>query len=299
MDIDFVKKSFYDGFSLNRKRGIKVKKDFKVFVADIDGTLAAKGEMLMPHTKAALEKLHEQGVLIGVATGRPLDSRVLAKPGEWELSFDFDFAIGMNGGDLWEKGNDEIEHFYLLERTVVKEILEMLSEFDINAIVYEKGYDQIACLRMDPFMVESQARNRSIVEVGDIERLSRYDTGKIEVHCSGKEKERILAKIAKHQSGKWAVMQTFAIEDTFTIEFLDPRINKGMGLEKFAQRNQIPLEEIIAFGDMENDIPLLEKAGWGVCLANGSSQTKEKADAVTDYTVDEDGLGRYLEEHIL
>lgn len=273
-------------------------KNIKVFVADIDGTLAGKGEMLMPKTKEALEKMHKEGIKIGVATGRPLDSRVLSKPKQWGLSFDFDFAIGMNGGDLWQQGSEDIQHFYLLDKKVVREILDMLSEFDINAIVYEKGYDQIACLRLDEFMKDSMKRNQSVVEVGDNERLARFDTGKIEVHCLGKEKDRILKKIEKNKNDAWTVIQTFAIDDAFTIEFLDPRINKGLGLEKYINENNFSLDQVIGFGDMENDIPLLEKSGWGVCLANGSEDTKKIADAVTDYTVAEDGLGRYLEDHI-
>ena len=61
--------------------------------------------------------------------------------------------------------------------------------------------------------------------------------------------------------------------------------------------NGIPLDEFIAFGDLDNDIALLEKAGWGVCLLNGSDKTKAVAQAVTEYDVRHDGVGHYLEDH--
>ncbi|WP_297053539.1 HAD-IIB family hydrolase [uncultured Dubosiella sp.] len=283
---------------MKKREGYNMNDHIKVFVADIDGTLAGKGERLMPHTREALEKMHQDGIKIGVATGRPLDSRVLEKPKFWNLSFDFDFAIGMNGGDLWQQGDEEINHYYLLDKKKVRLILELLQGFDLNAIIYEKGYDRILCLRMDEFMKDSMERNNSHVIVGDIDRLSQCDTGKIEVHCLASEKERILEKLAPYDDGSWVMTQTFAVGDNVTIEFLDPRVNKGMGLEKYMEHNGYAPDEVIGFGDMENDIPLLEKAGWGVCLANGSAQTKQIADAVTDYTVEEDGLGRYLEDHI-
>ena len=71
----------------------------------------------------------------------------------------------------------------------------------------------------------------------------------------------------------------------------------GVALIKYSERYQIPLDEFICFGDMENDIGLLKEAGWGVCLVNGSDATKAVAQAVTEYPVEEDGVGRYLEDH--
>ena len=69
-----------------------MEKNIQAFVADIDGTLVAKGEKLLDRTRNALERLHQEGVLVGIATGRPLDQRILDKAKEWNLSFEFDFA---------------------------------------------------------------------------------------------------------------------------------------------------------------------------------------------------------------
>jgi hydroxymethylpyrimidine pyrophosphatase-like HAD family hydrolase len=53
--------------------------------------------------------------------------------------------------------------------------------------------------------------------------------------------------------------------------------------------------EILAFGDTTNDNSMLEEAGWGVCLCNGSDDTKACADDVTRYSCREDGFADYLE----
>ena len=84
-------------------------------LADIDGTLVDKGESIMPVTKKALETLHEQGVLIGLSTGRKINSSMFQRASDWGLSFQFDMLIGMNGGQLWDKDHEEIESYYLLE----------------------------------------------------------------------------------------------------------------------------------------------------------------------------------------
>ena len=87
---------------------------WKALFADIDGTLAEKGEILGPETKKQLTKLHEKGVKIGLATGRPMDRRILEKAGKWDLPFAFDAVIGLNGGDLWIRGEEETQHMNML-----------------------------------------------------------------------------------------------------------------------------------------------------------------------------------------
>lgn len=268
-----------------------------VMVADIDGTLALKGGNLMPKTRAAIQRLHKEGVLFGVASGRPMDRRILDLAKTWDLGFGFDFAIGMNGGDLYDKATDRIEHYYQLKKEDVREILTLLDGLDLNAIVYVNGYDEINALRMDDFMRDSQQRNGSHVEIGGIDFLSRYDTGKIEVHIHPSLKPQLMERIAKHPSENWITVTTFEIEDHSTVEFLDPHVNKGIALKQFSEKSGIPLSEFIAFGDMENDIGLLREAGWGVCLLNGSDDTKAVAQDITEYSVYEDGVGRYLEDH--
>ena len=71
-------------------------------IADIDGTLVNKGESIMPITKAALEVLHQKGILLGLSTGRKINSSMFQRAKNWGLSFDFDIIIGMNGGQLWD-----------------------------------------------------------------------------------------------------------------------------------------------------------------------------------------------------
>ena len=268
-----------------------------VVAADIDDTLLPKGKTLMPRTRAALQRLHEEGVLFGPASGRPLDWRTLEKAKEWDLGFEFDFAIGMNGGELYDRESDTFEKYFLLSREDIRTILTPIAHLDLNAIVYINGYDEIASLRMDDFMRDSQRRNKSIVSTGDVDYLSRYDTGKIEVHLKPEDLPEFMAACEANKSDHWIVIKTFEGYGHVTMEFVDPRVNKGYALRKFSEKRGIPLSEFMAFGDMDNDIGLLREVGWGVCLINGAPATKAVAQAITEYSVEEDGVGRYLETH--
>ena len=74
----------------------------KLVIADIDDTLVNKNKQMMPLTKQMLIKLHNDGVLLGIASGRPCGEHLYSRYKGWELDFQFDVIIGMNGGQLWD-----------------------------------------------------------------------------------------------------------------------------------------------------------------------------------------------------
>ncbi len=266
-------------------------------VADIDGTINVKGSKPLPHTLAAMEALHERGILFGTASGRPLDQRSLDKAHEWGLSFEFDLAIGMNGGDLWDKDHEGIEHIMLLSKDYIGEILEFMWPLDCNVIVYENAYDHVLVKRLDQHLKDSVIRNKSNWEFATPEEMAKKDTGKIECQYEPTpELDKLIMDVVRaHPSPNWSAVRTFP----GTVEFMTPGLDKGVALHRYAKRNSIPLGEILAIGDMDNDIPMIETAGWGVCMANGCDECKAVADAVTEYGVLEDGMGLYLEKYVL
>ena len=140
-------------------------------VADIDGTLVNKGESIMPITKAALEKLHQEGVLLGLSTGRKINSSMFNRAKDWGLSFNFDVIIGMNGGQLWDKNHEEIESYYLLPTADMKEIIERMAPLNLNVMIYED--DHMVTLHFDDMIHASMQRNHIevIVTDGDTDRL--------------------------------------------------------------------------------------------------------------------------------
>lgn len=269
--------------------------NMKILAMDVDGTLVPKGEMLPEVNKQALEELHKQGVLIGLASGRPFDRRLLTYAGNWGLSFQFDFIIGMNGGDLWKLSDNSVKHYYPMKKEWIREVLDLIKDFRHNAIVYADGYDRVCCSEWDEFIEMSQKRNHSEVEVGGPDLLAAEDTGKVEVHYYGEDHDALMAHLAAHPSKDWDYVITFL----GTVEFQDKRINKGVALKELAKEENVPIENVVAFGDMDNDAGLLEASGFGVCLKNGSDLTKSKADDITKYNCEEGGLGQYLMENYI
>jgi Cof subfamily protein (haloacid dehalogenase superfamily) len=264
-------------------------------VADIDGTLVNKGEMIMPVTMQALEKLHKKGVLIGLSTGRKINKFMMERARDWHLSFNFDLIIGMNGGQLWDKDHAEIESYYLLEKDTMKEILDRMAPLKLNSMIYEE--DHMVALYFDELINASMRRNHMdvIVTEGDKDRLCVRPNYNVLFRFDPERSEEVQKFAESLTCEKYnAIMTSPGI-----IEFMDPRVNKGMALHKYSERNNIPIDEIMAFGDMDNDKEMLKEAGWGVCLINGSDASKAMADCITEYPCTEDGMGRWLETYVL
>lgn len=264
-------------------------------VADIDGTLVNKGESIMPITKEALEELHQRGVLLGLSTGRKINTSMFSRAKDWGLSFDFDVIIGMNGGQLWDRDHKEIESYYLLSPDDIREIIARMSPLHLNAMIYEE--DHMVTLYFDDLIHASMQRNHIdvIVTDGDSDRLCTAPNYNVLFRFDPERSEEVAAFAETVNCERYHGIMT----SPGIIEFMDPRVNKGMALHKYSERNNIPISEIMAFGDMDNDKEMLKEAGWGVCLANGCDASKAMADAITEYPCTEDGMGRYLQKYVL
>ncbi|WPD19232.1 HAD family hydrolase [Thermaerobacter composti] len=83
--------------------------------------------------------------------------------------------------------------------------------------------------------------------------------------------------------------------DIYAVEVSDAPVCKGWALERLAAHLAIPVERVVAMGDWDNDIEMLQFAGLGVAMANGSPAARAAARRVT-VSNDEDGVAVVLEE---
>jgi hypothetical protein len=79
------------------------------------------------------------------------------------------------------------------------------------------------------------------------------------------------------------------------IEICPPGVDKATGLAVVAEAIGVDPSDVLVFGDMPNDVPMFEWAGWGrVAVANAHPAVLALADEVT-LTNDEDGVAVYLD----
>ncbi len=111
----------------------------------------------------------------------------------------------------------------------------------------------------------------------------------------------------EYRKSEVCVRRTFSIEEArkflpkdvkivdtgFAYHIMDANVSKGKALEFIAERIGIDVKDFVAVGDSENDIEMLEVAGFGVAVANADLKLKEVADLVTSKP-DGDGVVEVL-----
>ncbi|MCF0115003.1 MAG: HAD-IIB family hydrolase [Erysipelotrichaceae bacterium] len=265
---------------------------YKVMVADIDNTMTARGQSLSQNAREAIHKLREQGCYVGMASGRPI-FQIWPSIKEWGFD-EFDFLIGLNGASLWDGLTNETYNYFMLSPEAVKLSMELMRPFKTSPSTFE-GESQIY-LYDDWAYREFKAR--ALIDV-------TLETDE-EVFC-GKERDKIMYRMAAEDMPKveeWLAQHPSDMFDTYKtqptlMEFCPKNCQKWYGVEQFCKLHGIKPEEVIAFGDTTNDNTMVENAGLGVCLLNGSDDTKALADVITEHTCEDDGFGLFLKEHIL
>ena len=81
------------------------------------------------------------------------------------------------------------------------------------------------------------------------------------------------------------------------LEFASPDVTKGSGLAFLAEHLGFGAGETVSFGDGENDVELVEWAGYGVAVANAHPRVLEVADFVAPRDVEE-GVAQVIESYL-
>lgn len=269
-------------------------KKVKLIIADIDGTLVNEKRDMMDTTRQVLYDLHRRGILLGIASGRPLGEHLYDTAAYWGITFPFDVWIGMNGGQLQDHLTGKRQDFCQLQPSAIREIIELMEPMHANPFIYI-GEDMLS-LYIDEEMTASMKRhNISCSTVSQLSDFWQHETNKILFRLkSAQQMPEVERYLAEHRSEKYAFFKT----QPTMMEFQDARISKAVAMKTFCEEHGIAMDEVMAFGDTTNDNEMLKEAGWGVCLSQGSADTIACADAVTDFSNDEDGMGRYLKDHV-
>ncbi len=271
-------------------------KEYKIIVADIDRTLRDRDTEFPAINVEAFRELHKRGVLLGLASGRPLWQKLKEHAKEWGLDFEFDFIIGLNGGEIYDAKTDETIRLHPLQPDTIKEIILGMEPSGCNPFIYREGY--MLSGWDDDLIRQSAARNQNESRtVRDISEFWQEPVGKIMYRTHTVEEMETVAEPLAHTLDNDVFFSFKTRADL--IEFQDRRNNKGAGVEAFCQRYGYTQADVMAFGDAENDLEMMKAAGYSVCLCNGMPENKAIADAVTEYPAAEGGFGHWIFDHYL
>lgn len=271
---------------------------YKMVVMDMDYTLLNKQKEVSKRNKEALKKAMGKDVRIVVATGRIYTSaRFYAK------------LLGINTPIIASNGAIIREEY--TNNTLFKSVL--LDDIAVEMAGLCRKYGLYCHLYSDNTVYTEKITNISLRYMEWNEKLEEEDKIKIEVVDSledtiKKEKGKVLKAVVvdkdedKIKTIRNEIMDTGMVSVSQSLrgnlEVMNKGINKGNAIRILCELYGISNEEVIAIGDNENDLSMIEYAGMGIAMGNAAECLKEKADYITgDYQ--EDGVAQAIEKFIL
>ena len=265
----------------------------KMIGLDLDGTLLTSDKKLLPFTRQVLTEAIERGIQVLMATGRPytgIPEEIRKLPG-------IRYALTSNGARILDTqtGKALIEHLLPLESA--KKALEILQKYDTLQEVYFEGQgyaeaeklDRISRYHHNPHMWEYVRSSRKPVdslpeliarEGRDMDKVQALFADMGELAQAWKELERYEELVLVSSLG-------------YNIEINAAGVDKGIGLMELGELLGFCPEEIMACGDGDNDIQMLECAGIGIAMGNAEEKVKAAADYITE-TNDEEGAAKAI-----
>lgn len=262
-----------------------------LIASDVDGTLLDDDEKVSARTRAVVTAAVESGAEFMIATGRPPR---WVQPVVDALGF-APMAVCANGAVLYDPANDRI----VSARTLTTDVLAELAEIATRAIpgaglaverVGNSAHDAATPQFVSSPGYEHAWLNPDNTEVS-FEDLLSAPAVKLLVRKAGARSSDMAAALADH-IGHVADI-TYSTNNGL-IEVMPVGISKATGVAEVAEPLGISADDIVTFGDMPNDVPMLQWAGLGVAMGHGHPAALAAADEVTS-TNNDDGVARVLE----
>ncbi len=271
---------------------LRMFENIRVIAADIDGTLAPAGINPSAYTVDTISELQNRGFLFGLASGRPADD-LLDKYKIWNAPSQFDFIIGWNGCELIDLKTGSFYQYNKLKKEWIREIIEFMSEFNANIHMYLPG-KYLATSDTDKAWYSAYKNRREYIICEDVSVYYAQDNCGIMFRYDLKDDQRIREKLKTLKDKEYIAFNT----QVDLLEFSHKDSSKGYALREYCKLYDIPLENVMAFGDTDNDNEML-KICHGVCLKDGNENTKRLCEFVTEKNCDEDGFARFIHEVLL
>ena len=249
---------------------------YKLIAMDLDGTLNNDQKTIDPPTRDSLMAAQAAGIRLALASARPLPG-LYRERDALDLAAHGGILMAYNGGVIADAATGGVLSASPMEMEDARRVLRALEALPVTPILDDGA--QFYVTDRDGYKVAYECMNNRMTctEVDNLADFLSFAPYKLLMSVDPAQIKAVQAAIAALLPEGLTVVQTAA----FYLEVIPTRVNKGDGLARACESLGIGLHEAIAFGDSENDIPMLRAAGVGVAMANADDAVKAAADLVT------------------
>ena len=253
------------------------KQPVKAVFFDVDGTLIShrSGEMPASAVKT-LWALHRKGILLFVCTGRHRSEM----PGQkGVLDLPWDGFITLNGQYCYD--GQAPYHRQPIGQADIARLIARAEEMDVPCKFVEE--DRMYVSRHTDVVRQVQAAiHTPLPPVGDLRRGLSHSVYLVVTYCTPEQQRQLLEPLEHVRSTNW---------NPRAFDVIHSEGSKANGVRMTCRRYGLSPDEVMGFGDGENDADMLKTVGLGVAMGNGAQAAKDAAAYVAD-DVDRDGLAR-------
>lgn len=271
--------------------------DFQAFrhlVFDVDGTLVTDEKKISPALKSCLIELEKKGFKIYICTGRTVHG---AWPYAMELEMDkYDgCVIGMNGSLVQKMDGQVLLEPDVLSLKEIQPLLELWDGLPFLTIAFYMNDMTCAVNKADPEVLQLMVSKLPRFNRIPMNLCSSYkefrDEDPLKVLFVGKPEE--LEEAKKKLLSPYEDDYSLVDSTSFFVEVMPKGTDKSRGLGRTLEKEKIDPQKVMAFGDQNNDIEMIEMAGLGIAMGNATDKLKDLADLVIGSN-EEDGIARFL-----
>lgn len=275
----------------------------KCLAFDLDGTLLMDDKTIDPRTKSSIQKAIQKGMHIIIASGRDKNGTAFVYE-PLGLDKGNHYLALVNGQIIYDFQNKEYDLDDVLLPEDGLKIQQVCRQFDVEGI-FCCGYDFYSYISetgrkkkaqrekekgvpMD-YGLKKGGPNRNFIDLPYEEIKLNQDINKVVLVHDEKFFEKNID----------ALRQTLSDYDVLMVgkdwmEIMPKGVSKASALKKIAKKAGFTMDEIMAFGDAQNDIQMIEEVGIGVAMGNAMEELKQVADYVTDTNMN-NGVGKTID----
>lgn len=258
-----------------------------LIVLDLDGTLLTDQKVISGKTKNVLQKALKAGHQVMIATGRPYRASEMYYK---ELGLNTPI-VNFNGAFVHHPTDASWgSHHTPIGLDTVHDVVEAMHDFDFHNIVAEV-LDEVYVHHHDEKLMDIFRFGDPSITTGDLRKYLTSDPTSLLIHAPyenvGKIHEHldtVHAEVIDHR--RWGA-------PWHVIEIVKSGMSKAVGLDHVAKSLNIAQDRIIAFGDEDNDLEMIDFAGVGVAMGNAIDPLKKIANEIT-LSNNEDGIAEIL-----
>ncbi|MDE6184131.1 MAG: Cof-type HAD-IIB family hydrolase, partial [Lachnospiraceae bacterium] len=268
-------------------------KQTKILFTDLDGTLLNNKRQISSYTWEILNKWCQNGHKLVLCSGRAIDSIRQVKE-SLHLDFPGMYLIGFNGGQIFDYDKQETLYKVTLTLEQTDYIIKEAARLGIHIQTYSNTH--IIAPRQDEELAYYQRIINSPVIFCEnvIDALEEGPCKCLALELKDLEKLENFRLSLKPWAEKEGISLIYSNPNY--LEIFPSISGKGSAVKTLCSLLGIHPYFSVAAGDAQNDLSMIEAAGMGIAMANGSDDVKMAATTITSYDNDHDGLAHVLND---